>query len=159
MASIGLLEAPKCYDASMKPIDLEQERKRLAGAYSQMADEQLEELAADPDRLTDLARSVLKNEMGRRGLHVDMEPIPAAAEEIPASNIVTIRTFKSLNEASLATGLLQSCGIDCFTADDNMARLETVFAFGIRLQVKEEDAEAAEEILDHPLPDDTGDEN
>lgn len=141
----------------MQPTDPERERQRLVEEYSNMPDAKLEELAADDSELTDAARTTLKDEMERRGLRLDIEPIPTAAEESPVPDFVTIRTFKSFNEALLAKGLLESCGIDCFIADENMARVETGWAIGIRLQVKQEDADAATEILDQPIPDEPED--
>ncbi len=139
----------------MVSIDPERERQRLVQLYSGMADQELQELADNYADLTDIARKALKDEMGRRGLGVEDSEQSDAIEE---RKLITVSTFKSLGEALLAKGLLESCGIECFIADDNMARMETAMAIGMRLRVKPEDAEAAIEILDQPIPDEPEDE-
>jgi hypothetical protein len=92
--------------------------------------------------------------MERRGLHVDPEPIPANSDENEAPDLVLVGTFNNLSEALLAKGVLESADIECFLTD---AAGLTAIA-GIRLQVKQEDAAAAIEILDQPFPDDEEDE-
>jgi hypothetical protein len=138
----------------MNPIDQEEERRRLAEAYARLNDDGLMELAEDPDALTDLARATLRKEMQRRGLDTDRpDPIPEA-EEVAVSNLVTIRLFRDLPEALFAKALLESSGIECFLADENIVRLDWFISNAIgnmRLQVREEDAETALEILDQPV--------
>jgi hypothetical protein len=48
--------------------DPEQERRRLMGVYSRMADGEVQAIAEDEASLTDVARQVLHDEMARRGL-------------------------------------------------------------------------------------------
>ncbi len=144
----------------MKPTDPERDHQRLAKEYAIMPDAQLEELAADDFELTDLARKALSQEMERRGLHVDPEPIPANIAASEAPHLVIVRTFSTLPEALLAKGALESADIECFLADDNVVSVNWFLsnAVGnIKLQVKQEDAEAAVEILDQPFPDDEED--
>jgi hypothetical protein len=55
----------------------------------------------------------------------------------------------------LAKGSLKSAGIDSFLADDNVVRLDWFWSnlMGwIKVRVDVENAEAAEEILDQPIP-------
>ena len=54
--------------------------------------------------------------------------------------------------------MLESAGIESFLIDENMARLETAFAIGIRLRVKPGDAETAMEVLDQQVPDEPEEE-
>lgn len=66
-----------------------------------------------------------------------------------------IRRFRDLPEALLAKGSLESTGIECFLADDNMVRMDwfiSNFVGGIKLVVNPEDAEAATAVLDQPIP-------
>ena len=69
--------------------------------------------------------------------------------------LVTIRRFRDLPEALLAKGGLESAGIKCTLVDDNMVRLDWFISNligGVKLQVSSEDAAAAAEILDQPIP-------
>ena len=70
--------------------------------------------------------------------------------------LVTIRKFRDLPEALLAKGSLESAGIHCSLADDNMVRLDWFISNligGVKLQVSSDDAAAAAEILNQPIPD------
>jgi DNA-directed RNA polymerase subunit RPC12/RpoP len=76
-------------------------------------------------------------------------------EEFEHRDPVTIRRFRDLPEALLAKGSLESAGIRCALADDNMVRLDWFISNligGVKLQVCPEDAAAASEILDQPIP-------
>ncbi|MEY2414572.1 MAG: hypothetical protein QOD84_3178 [Acidobacteriaceae bacterium] len=69
--------------------------------------------------------------------------------------LVTIRRFANLLDASLAKGLLQSSGIECFLPDENMVRVHWGVSnsiSGVRLQVKIEDAEESLAILNQSIP-------
>jgi len=91
------------------------------------------------------------------------EPMPDVApaetatdEETELRNVVAIRRFRDLPEALLAKGGLESAGIEVALADDNMVRLDWFISNllgGVKLLVKSEDAEAARQILDQPIPD------
>jgi hypothetical protein len=79
--------------------------------------------------------------------------VPSDIDE--PSQLVTIRKFRDLPAALLAKGSLESAGIACLLADDNMVRLDWFISNligGVKLQVKPEDAAAATEILDQPIP-------
>jgi hypothetical protein len=137
----------------METIDPETKRQQLAETYSQMSDQQLEELAADNAALTETAREVLQAEMNSRGLTTPPEETPPADDTDDDSELVTIRLFRDLPEALVAKGVLETAGIECYLADDNMVRLDWFISSAIgnmRLQVKEDDAVAALEVLDQP---------
>jgi hypothetical protein len=68
---------------------------------------------------------------------------------------VILRRFRDLIEADLAKGKLESAGIDCFIADENLVRMDWFYSNaigGLRLLVQPEDAESARAILDEPIP-------
>src|SRR5689334_13943880 len=67
--------------------------------------------------------------------------------------LVTIATFRTLGEAHVAKGALESEGIECFLTDETIAASYPA-AVGIRLQVHAEDREQAKQILppDEPEP-------
>lgn len=130
----------------------------LEDLYSKMTDPELERIAADPSSLTDLARGILNAELLRRHL----QPLEMNSERIPDlevefQHLVPLRKFRDLPEALLAKGSLESAGIECHLADDNMVRMDWFISNllgGVKLLVKPEDAEAAAEMLDQPIPED-----
>jgi hypothetical protein len=68
-----------------------------------------------------------------------------------------VRRFRDLPEAILAKGSLESSGVECMLEDENMVRLDWFISNaigGVRLVVKPEDLEIANEILDQPIPED-----
>jgi hypothetical protein len=163
----------------MAMIDPQQERLRLIEFYSRQMDGELEQVARQAYNLTDIAREVLRAEMSRRGLAaelVEIPPVPpviaalpgdppqpeSPAEEFSSSdgelelrNMVTIRQIRDLPEALLAKGSLESAGIEVVLTDDNVIRLDWFWSNlmgGIKLKVAPEDVEAANEILDQPIP-------
>jgi len=163
----------------MARIDPELERKRLIDFYSQQMDGELEEVAAQAYDLTDLAREALRAEMARRSLGVAFVeqapvapvpparpgdpppepprtlPLPGGELELQDQDMVTIRKFRDLPEALFAKGSLESAGIECAMLDDNMVRLDWFISNllgGVKLQVRQEDASIAEEILSQPIP-------
>lgn len=140
----------------MTRIDPEQERRRLAQLYSQQSDSELERMADQAFELDDIAREVLREELTSRGLPFALVPFPSG-DEVEIRDVVTIRQFRDLPEALLAKASLDSAGIECALLDDNMVRLDWFISNllgGVKLQVKTEDAPAAEEILNQPIPDD-----
>ncbi len=136
-------------------MDPAQERRRLEAVYSKMAEGELRKVAEDADSLTDEALQTLTAEMSRRGLDIATAVAPTGTDEVGFQELVTIRKFRDLPEAVLAKGLLESAGIECFLADDNLVRMDwfiSNFVGGIKLQVKAEDATAANEVLEQPIP-------
>lgn len=135
-------------------LDPEQERRRLADLYAAMSDEELEKLDERAHSLTAVARQALESELDRRELTGSPEP-PPPGEEMEVRKLVAIRKFRDLPEALLAKGMLESAGIECFLADDNMVRMDwfiSNFIGGIKLQVAPGEAEAAIALLDQPIP-------
>lgn len=68
------------------------------------------------------------------------------------SNLVTIRSFASEPEANIARGALEAFGIDCTLSSDDCGgqRIHLAITEGIRLLVRAEDAESAEQVLTTP---------
>lgn len=108
--------------------------QRLSKVYREMTDEQLEQLAAQPEDLTSTAEVALHAEMGRRGLAVPQissaskaDPdedvgVPAAAEVI-ASNLgawgpeIELTTFHDATQAGRACEFLEGAGIPFHLTD------------------------------------------
>ena len=138
----------------MPYLDEQAERRRLAGTYAGMTDGELLHLAQHPEALTEAAWETLEDELDRRDLESFEEEPPRPREEIELRNLVTIRQFRDLPEALLAKGSLESAGIECFLADENLVRLDwfiSNFIGGIKLRVKVHDVESAQKLLDEPI--------
>lgn len=71
------------------------------------------------------------------------------------TRLVTVASFRDLPQALLAKGALDSTGIPCFLANENIVRLDWLLAGavgGIRLQVPEPVAEKALQVLNDGIP-------
>jgi hypothetical protein len=142
----------------MSKVDWENERQRLTGRYFAMEDGELNKIAADWDSLSDAARDVLQGEMSRRGLHmpVQLTEMAQAAKrqsELPMPEI--LRRYRDLTEALVAKSILDSAGIESFLADDNLVRMDWLYSNligGVKLLVRPQDADAANELLDESAP-------
>src|SRR3954468_9315732 len=135
--------------------DFEEERQWLTKLYSTMTPEELGKVVDDSVSLTDVAREVLKAELSRRGLPVEIDEAPAREDVFEGRRLVSVRRFRDLPEALLAKGSLESSGIECFLTDDNMIRMDWFISNllgGIKLAVNQDDVEAAIAILDEPAP-------
>ena len=139
-------------------LDAQRERRRLAANYAAMTDGELQRLARSADSLTELAVDALEDELDRRDLDF---PDDASADEeanernkLEVCELVTVRQFRDLPEALLAKGSLESAGIECFLADENLVRLDwfiSNFIGGIKLNVRPADEANARELLDEPI--------
>jgi hypothetical protein len=132
----------------------EQERLRIAGVYSAMSDEELGQIADSGDELSATAQEAFQAEVARRGLKMEIAP-PRGEDVFEFNETVTLRQFRDLPEALLAKGSLESAGIQAYLVDDNMIRMDWFISNllgGIKLKVRVEDAEAASEILNQPIP-------
>jgi hypothetical protein len=140
-------------------LDAHRERRRLAANYAGMTDGELQRLARSAESLTEPAWDALEDEMDRRHLEfpdnecADDAP-PEPQQQMEVRELVTIRQFRDLPEALLAKGSLESSGIECFLADDNLVRLDwfiSNFIGGIKLNVRPTDAANAQKLLDEPI--------
>jgi hypothetical protein len=135
-------------------LEAQNERRRLAENYAGMTDGELQRLARHSDSLTEEAWEALENEFDQRHLEWPEEEVAAPREEVELRRLVTIRQFRDLPEALLAKGSLESSGIECFLADENLVRLDwfiSNFIGGIKLNVRAADVENARRILDEPI--------
>lgn len=138
------------------PEPTESERRRLCELYAQMDQGELEDLAREAPLLSPPAREILRQEIARRNLNIELETRPIARDEIEYRPLVTIGTFRDLPEALLAKGRLEAAGIESFTGNENIVRMDWFWSNavgGIKLKVKLEDAESALEILQQPTQD------
>ena len=74
-----------------------------------------------------------------------------------ARDLVTIRTCSNLQEAQLVRSMLTAVGIEAFIPDENVAGVNPAMVLvlgGVRVQVAADDAEMAQELLEHEDPSD-----
>jgi hypothetical protein len=138
--------------------DPEEERQRLTKLYAGLSDGELDAIAADSAELTDVARQALTDELDRRhpeeGGVSDTGANPER-DSVELADVVSIRQFRDLPEALLAKGALDSAEIESFLVDDNMIRMDWFWSNligGIKLCVKQEDADAALDLLEQSIP-------
>jgi hypothetical protein len=143
------------YDAViMGEINEQKERRRLADLYASLEEGELQEIAGDADSLTAVAREALRAEMLSRG----MEATPARREAKETSTSkreaprpVMIGRYRDSPEALVAKSMLDSAGIESFLTDENLVRMDWFYSNlvgGIKLMVREEDAETARKVLE-----------
>ena len=135
-------------------LDQQRERRRLAATYAGMTDGELQRLARNAESLTEVAWDALEDEMDRRHLECSDDLVAEPRQELQVRELVTIRQFRDLPEALLAKGSLESAGIECFLADENLVRLDwfiSNFIGGIKLKVRASDVANAEKLLDEPI--------
>jgi Putative prokaryotic signal transducing protein len=133
-------------------MDLPREDE-LAQTYRSASDNELLDLALAYGSLTDVAQSALRAEFERRGLEPPVIPDEPRLPEF--QKLVTVQQYRDLAEAQVAKGVLDSAGIPCCLRDENTVRLEWVWSNllgGVRLQVNEQDLEAARAVLMQPIP-------
>jgi hypothetical protein len=145
----------------MKFLDEQRERRQLEANYAAMTDGELRRLASNAESLTELACDALEDELDRRHLEFpdeesadDAEQQDAKQKRLEVRELVTIRQFRDLPEALLAKGSLESAGIECFLADENLVRLDwfiSNFVGGIKLKVRAPDVLNAQKLLDEPI--------
>lgn len=85
----------------------------------------------------------------------ESEPEFESDGEIDFKRMVTIRRFRDLPEALLAQGSLDSAGIASVLVNDNIVRLDWFWSNamgGVQLQVEPEEVDAANKILNQPIP-------
>jgi hypothetical protein len=122
-----------------------------------MTDGELEALAADSSSLTEVARRALQAELNRRSLPFQSQaPAEPVSKNPPQSRqLVTVRRFRDMPEALLATSVLESAGMFCSLDDANIVRTDWLWSNmvgGIKLRVQQEDFEAASNLLDQNPP-------
>jgi len=137
------------------PSEADDRPENFAESYAQTSDAELRQIALRPWLLSDAAWDALEDELDLRGLDL---PEPEPAPQISATekrDLVTVRKFRDLPEALLAKGSLDSAGIESILVDDNMVRMDWLISNllgGVKLQVDPENVQAANAILDQPIP-------
>jgi hypothetical protein len=133
----------------MAQIDPKQERARLAALYATMSDLELQKVGRDPDALTPWAREAILAEMNKRSL--EWKPEEKQSGPIYLEKPTVIRRYRDMPAAYIDKSVLENAGIMCFLQDDNIVRMDWLWSNamgGIKLVVREKDAEEALKILE-----------
>jgi hypothetical protein len=146
----------------MSKIDPEQEQARMSAVYSAMSDEELREAGEEPAALTNWAFQALREEMQKRGLDWAGKDMPLPSEmthsevaEDPGNRPVVLRRYRDMPTAFVEKSVLDAVGIECFLQDDNVVRMDWLWSNamgGIKLMVRQGDAQEAEKILSQGPP-------
>lgn len=144
----------------MGQIDEHKERRRLAELYANLEEGELEEIAADAGSLTRTASEALRSEMMSRGMPATKPGAEAwgsshaSGSEQEAPGPVLIGRYRVLLEAMVAKSMLDSAGIESFLVNENLVRMgfHSALLGGIKLMVREEDAETARKLLEEKIP-------
>ncbi|MGB7848724.1 MAG: DUF2007 domain-containing protein [Candidatus Acidiferrum sp.] len=141
----------------MRQIDTAKERERLTKLYAEMSDQELQKTGNDPAALADWAFEALRAEMFNRGLDWPGKDMPLPSQRTVAQTTkdqgnrpVVLRRYRDMPAAFVEKSVLEDAGIDCFLQDDNVVRMDWLWSNamgGIKLVVREKDAEEAEKIL------------
>jgi hypothetical protein len=134
--------------------DQDSEKGRLSTLYGDMSDGELQEIANEAPRLTDIARQTLAEVIAGRGLDIRLADfIPL--DDVELQELVKVGSFRDLPEALLAKGALEAAGLECHLADDNIVRLDWFISSGlggIKLRVRKQDVNEALAVLGEPIP-------
>jgi hypothetical protein len=139
---------------------------QLAKHYASLLDGELLKLSRQASELLPEAQQALASELRKRGLDpseaesdapVSLPPVPVeyAEAEIDPDEQAIIRRFRDFPEAMVAKSVLDSVGIERFLADENMIRMNWLLSNlfgGLKLKVRQEDVNAALDVLDQPIP-------
>jgi hypothetical protein len=134
------------------------EYQQLAKHYAAMFDEELLQLAADFDDLTDVAKEVLGDELKHRKLSMPATTAsPEAQPETKSGTVVArdldiapngdalLKGFSSAEEASIYYWALEIAGIHSRLITNQMVTA------GPQLQIAAEDLERAQKVLAQPI--------
>ena len=160
----------------MQSIDAEW--SRLTDLYSTMCEGELEKLANEAYELTDMARDVLRGEISRRGLRLQLLDHPAPPEitqpkERPADfdptqlDLVGFGRVYDLEEARRTKNILNQFGVMPYFGPDNLENVEELgplfaaaeaeaqkrgFQVGVQLNVPSGDSQRASQALANAPP-------
>jgi hypothetical protein len=127
----------------------------FAGEYARMTQEELLKTAAGYDSLVEPAKDALRAEFAGRRMEPPLIEDNADRQEVSSERLVTLRSYSDISQAMVPKSVLESAGIYCFLQDENFVRVDWgagIALGGVKLQVRPEDAQDAEQMLSQPIP-------
>jgi hypothetical protein len=143
----------------MDNLNQVEESRRLKELYARMNDGDLEVVADEAYDLTDVAKPLLKDEIDRRGLKIQLRVErprrSAVASRLPTRppidlELQEIRVFETLEEARQVRELLNTAGIPCFWGPGNFddpGELALSVDDGLHMKVRSDDVARVREGL------------
>jgi hypothetical protein len=139
----------------------------MSVAYSSMSNEELQKVGEEPASLTDWAFEALREEMQKRGFDWADTTMPLPSQitrseqtEDTGNRPVILRKYRDMPSAFVEKSVLEAAGIECFLQDDNVVRMDWLWSDaigGIKLVLRQQDAEEAEKILSETPPEQPSD--
>jgi hypothetical protein len=145
-------------------IDVQKEWRELLETYSQMADQELQSLAAEGYELTDLAKQALQSQLKARGLKADLVETPPVSEAFDEGDqrdqrgnvdpseldLIDVMRAWDANEARTLKSALDKGGVPSFIGPNNLDSVDDYhgsFENGIPIRVRESDQQRAARAL------------
>jgi hypothetical protein len=132
----------------MDSLDQAEEWRRLKEFYARMNEGELEVVANEAYDLTDIAKPLLKDEIARRGLKIELRTerarrvVAAPSSSLPKLDLAMVGTLYSAEDARTAKQFLDASSIPSYWGPDSVDSLEELksgFDEGIDLKVQQED--------------------
>jgi DNA-directed RNA polymerase subunit M/transcription elongation factor TFIIS len=135
----------------MDSLDQVEEWRRLKELYARMNEGELEVVANEAYDLTEIARPLLKDEIARRGLPIQLRtersqrpPVAPVNRDFSTSklDLVVAGTYWELEDARKVKQMLDGAGVPCYWGQNNIENpeeLKSSFEKGVDLTVREED--------------------
>ena len=133
-------------------MDSPEEWLRLKELYARMNEGELEVVANEAYDLTEIARPLLRDEIARRGLKIQLlldrkdrrEPAPPPDPH----DLVEAGVYFDAADARTVAEYLRPYGVSCFWGPESAENPDTLdYADGVELMVREEDFASASEAL------------
>jgi hypothetical protein len=121
----------------------------LAEKFRLYDDEELLELFRSGD-LTELAQTVARTELARRGINPVLSPAEAEPEPVAEGDLVMVARMYNPLEAEMLRGRLESEGVPAMVADIQTAQVNPFYKLaigGVRVMVPEAYLARAREIV------------
>jgi DNA-directed RNA polymerase subunit M/transcription elongation factor TFIIS len=141
----------------MGDIDVEKEWRILEGAYSQMSDEELRDLATQAYDLTDIAKQALSAQLSSRELGIKLADAPPASPGADVTeprgdldpsnlNLECAAQVWDADEARQSMQALYDAGIPAYLGPENLENVDNFhssFGSGVEIRVRDKDLQRA----------------
>lgn len=151
-------------------IDVQQQWRDLEETYGQMADEEIESLAAQAYELTDFAKQALQHQIKSRGLKVELSEAPPASEgsgtdepqgDLDPADLELVHCSDVWNaeEARTIMGALYNAGVPAYIGPSLIEKVDEFhghYEDGVEIKVRDVDRQRAYRALSLVTMPDTG---
>jgi len=124
---------------------------QLRNTYAEMSEDELAAVAADAYDLTDAAKAVLRAEISRRGMTIELKN-NSSGQMDPSEKPEPVATLSNPHEARQLIKVLSDAGIPFYLGRDNVETLDSFhgsFDHGVDLKVNVEDVKIAHMLIEN----------